>query len=105
MGEYVLLGKAGEIQPHPIGQEAETGGGQLLAPFARQHGVEPLLERMQIEHVGRGIGNLRVGQFGRAPVRRLLLLGKVVSEHFAHEVFEAVLVGIGADSREAILVQ
>ena len=77
MGEYVLAGKAGEIEPHPIGQEPEAGRGQRSTPFAGQHGVEPLLERMQIDHVGRGIGNLRVSQVRGAPIGRLLLLGKL----------------------------
>src|SRR5271165_5918627 len=74
MGENILGGKAGEIEPHPLGQEAEARAGQRLAAFAGQHGVEPGLQRMQMRNVGRGVGHLRIAQFRSPPVRRLLLL-------------------------------
>ncbi len=48
MRENVVGGKAGEIEPHPIRQKAEAGGSQLFAALARQHGVEPVLERMEV---------------------------------------------------------
>ena len=39
MGENILGGKAGKIEPHPVRQEAETGGGEAVAALARQHDV------------------------------------------------------------------
>ena len=51
---------------------------------------------MQEEHVGGGIGELRLAERLRAPVRRLLLLGNLDAEQFAREILQAVPVGIGA---------
>src|SRR5947207_1432483 len=67
-----------------------------LAPLAGEHAIEPGLERVQMQHVGGGIGDLGLGQVGRPPVGELLLLGEVDPEQLAHEVLEPVLVGIGA---------
>ena len=69
MGENILGGKAREIEPNPVRQETKTRRGQLLAALPHQHGVQPLFERVQIEDVGGSVGNLRVGEFRRAPVR------------------------------------
>src|ERR1700735_3670774 len=55
MRENIVGGKAGKVEPDPIGQEAETGGCERLAALARQHGVEPVLERMQVGDVGRRV--------------------------------------------------
>src|SRR4029450_9430079 len=44
MGEDILGRPAGQIQPDPIGQEAEAGGGEVLATLADEHGVELVLE-------------------------------------------------------------
>ena len=46
-----------------------SGLGQLGAAFALQQGVELGLERMQMQHVGRGIGELLVAQSCRRPSR------------------------------------
>ena len=86
MGKNVLGGETGKVEPHPLGQEAKTRRGQLLPPLARQHGVQPFLERVQINDVGGGLGDLRVGQLAGAPIRRLLLLGQVLPQHLAHEI-------------------
>src|SRR5918996_561645 len=77
MVENVVAGPAGDVEPDPIGQKPEAGGRQLATPFAREHGLELVLERMQMQHVGRRIGKLGVGQRGGAPVRALLLLRHV----------------------------
>ena len=53
-------------------------------------------QRVQVQHVGSGVGLLLVAQLGRAPVRRLLLLGQVDAEQLAAQVGEAVAVGVGA---------
>src|SRR5437016_9317038 len=86
MGKYVLLGPAGEVEPDPVGQEAVAGGRQRLAPLAGQHAVQLGLERVQVQHVGGGIGDLGLGEVGRTPVGELLLLGEVDPEQFAHEI-------------------
>src|ERR1051326_7157656 len=48
----------GEIEPRPVGQEAKTSLGKLGAALAREHRVELVFERMQMQHVGGRIGNL-----------------------------------------------
>ena len=77
MGENVLLRPARQVEPGPVGQEAETGLRQFGAAFPRQQDVQLLLQRVQMEHVGGRIGHLRLGQLPRRPNRRLLLLGQV----------------------------
>ncbi len=96
MGENVVGGKTREIEPNPVRQETKTRRRQLVAALPHQHGVQPLFERMQIEHVGGSVGNLRVGEFRRTPIRQLQLLRQVVPQNLANQVLEAVLVGVGA---------
>ena len=96
MRKDILSGPARRIQPDPVGQEAETGLRQVRALFPDQHGVELRLEGVQMQHVGRRIARLRVGQFVGAPIGRLLLLRHVDAEQFAHQVLKPVLVGVGA---------
>ena len=74
-------------------------GPERCAPLPREHRVELLLQRMQVEHVVGGILELAPGERVRAPVRRLLLLGNLDAQQVAAEVLEAVAVGEGA--REA----
>ena len=80
MGEDILGRPAGKIEPRPVGQEAEAGRRELPAAFPHQHRVELLLEGMQMQHVGGGIGDLRLGERLRAPIRELLLLGNIDAE-------------------------
>src|SRR5712692_2832880 len=96
MGEDVLGRPAGQVQPHPVGEEAEAGRRQFPAPLARQHGVEPLLQGVQMQHVGSRIGYLGIAERLGAPIGELLLLRQVDPEHVAHQILEAVLVGVGA---------
>ena len=96
MRENVFRAPAGEIEPGADGEERETGGGEFLAALARQHGVELLLDGMEIEHVVGSVRDLRLGQGLGAPVGELLLLGDVLAEQVLGEVLEAVLVGVGA---------
>jgi hypothetical protein len=35
-----------------VGRKAEAFGGDFFAALARQHAVEPLLQGVQVEHVG-----------------------------------------------------
>ena len=75
MREDVHSPEAGEIEPHPLGQIGEGGAGEAVAAFALEHGVELLAQRVQIENVGGGVGELGVAQRLGAPVGGLLLLG------------------------------
>ena len=50
---------------------------------------------MEVDDVGGRIGDLRLGELFGAPVRELLLFGEVDAQHLAHEILQAVLVGIG----------
>src|SRR6516225_7768485 len=96
MGKNVLGGPAGEVKPYPVRQEAKTGRREVRAPLAEEDDVELFLERVQVQHIGRRVGELRVGQRLGAPIGELLLLGEVDAQHFAHEVLETVLVGVSA---------
>ena len=62
MGKDVLGRPAAEIETRAVGQETETGGGQFIAALARQHHVQFFAQRMEMQHIGRGIGDLRIGQ-------------------------------------------
>ena len=72
MCKNVLLGPAGQVEGSPHRQEIEAGLRQLRPSFARQHAVEPGLQLVQMHHVGRGVGELRIGELFSAPVRALL---------------------------------
>src|SRR6266849_4779680 len=58
MRENVLGVPAIQIELCPGRQEFETGLRQPDAALARQHGVEPLAQAMQMQHVGSGVGQL-----------------------------------------------
>src|SRR5207302_2429057 len=96
MGKDVLGGPAGEVEPYPVRQKAKTGRREFGAPLADEDGVELFLERVQVQHIGRRVGELRVGQRLGAPIGKLLLLGEVDAQHFTHEVLEPMLVGVSA---------
>ena len=95
--EDIGLIPAQQVEFRAVGQEAKARGGDIAAPFAREHGVEPVAQSMQVGDVGGGISKLLFVQFGGAPVRRLLLLRYVDAEEFPAQVFQAVAVGVGAD--------
>src|SRR5260221_3267232 len=94
--EDVLDAPATEIEQRPGRQEIEAGLGEHLAPLARQHGVELRLERMEVEHVRRGVAQLLVGELGGAPIRGLLLLRELDAEQIAAQILEPMTVGEGA---------
>src|SRR5690606_17874031 len=94
--ENILFRPAREIEGGADGKEGEAGPGELHPALALQHVVEHRLDVVQVEHVGGGIGELRLRKIARAPVRTLLLLGKVDVHDFPGEILEAVAVGIGA---------
>ena len=93
VGEDVELGPTLEVEAGAVGQEIEAGLGERGAPFAGEHRVELLLQRVQVEHVVGGVIQLARGERVRAPVGRLLLLGDLDAEQVAAEVLEAVAVG------------
>src|SRR5260370_17770191 len=95
-GKQLWGGPAGEVEPYPVRQEAKTGRREFGAPLSDEDGVELFLERVQVQHIGRRIGELRVGQRLGAPIGKLLLLGEGDAQHFTHEVLEAVLLGVSA---------
>src|SRR5690349_14091698 len=91
MREDVLFRPAAEIELDPCPQEPETGLRQRSTIFAGQHLVEPLLQRVQMQDVGGGIGELGVGQIRGAPVGTLLLFGKIDPQKFANQILKSVL--------------
>src|SRR5208283_1125636 len=96
MRKNVGFGPAGQIELGARRKEGEALRRERRAAFAGEHRVESRLELVQIEHVRRGIGELRLGELFRSPVRRLLLLGNLDTQKLAHEILEAVAIRIGA---------
>src|SRR5664280_1740361 len=88
--------KASYVEPRSLRQIGEGGARQAVASLTLQHRVELLAQRMEIQHVGGGVGQLRLAQSLRAPVGRLLLLGDLDAEQLARQVLEAVTIGVGA---------
>ena len=56
-------------------EEVEAGLGEPHPPFSLQPLVEMRLQRVKVADIGGGIILLRVGEFRRAPIGRLLLFG------------------------------
>ena len=53
------------------GRKLKQAAASSPRPLARQHGVELFLQRMQMQHVGRGIGDLRIASSRRRPSRTI----------------------------------
>src|SRR5712671_3530857 len=94
-----------QIEPGPGRQEFETGLRQRGAALTREHGIEAFAQGMQMQHVRGRIGQLRLAQGLRTPIARLLLLRQVDVEYLAHQILQAMAVGVGAGKPQAILVQ
>ena len=62
VGENVHRLEAREIEPRPLGQIAEGRARKAVAALARQHRVELFAQRVQVQHVGGGVGELRLAQ-------------------------------------------
>src|SRR5260370_34059328 len=88
---------ARDVQARARREEAEGRRGELGAAFALEKRIELGLERMQIEHVGRGIGELLVAQAVGAPVGGLLLLGEIDAQKLLAETLQAEPLGEGPD--------
>src|SRR5579875_3893261 len=85
-----------QIELCPNRQEGEGGGGELGAPFARQHGIELVAQRMQVQHIGSSIGKLSLRKIGSPPVGRLLLFRQFDPQELASEVLQSVPIGVGS---------
>ena len=54
------------------------------------------MQAVQIAHIACGIILLRFGKNWATPITRLLLFGNVCAEHFLHQLFQTVAVGVRA---------
>src|SRR5882672_1047243 len=91
--ENVDVGPACEVQTGSRREEVKGGRGQLGAALALQKGIELCLERVQIKHVGGGIGELLLAQAIGAPVGGLLLLGEIDAQKLLAQILQAEPVG------------
>src|SRR5882757_1300125 len=96
MRENVLGLPAAEVELGPGGEKFETGFCKLSAAFAHQHGIEAFAQGVQMQYVGGGVGELRLAQALRTPVARLLLLRQIDIQHLAHQILQAVAIGVGS---------
>ena len=96
MAENVFLCPSGQIEPGADRKKIKAGlrhfGAMLTRQSLDQNGVHGVEEA----HIGSGIFALSFGEFNTAPVARLLLLGDLLAEQFAHQILQTVTVGIGA---------
>src|SRR6478735_4612892 len=96
VGENIGLAPAHDVEPYPRRQESETFDRQRQPPLALQHHIELVADRMEMQHVGGGVGELGLAELRRAPIRGLLLLRDLHVEKLAREILQAVPVGVGA---------
>src|SRR5665213_3937766 len=99
MCEDVLLRPPLQVKQDARRKKVESGAGEVGAPFALQHHVELGAQRVQVQHVGRRILQLLIGERRRAPIRALLLLRQIDAEQILAQIAQTVPVGKGA--REA----
>ena len=97
MRENIGFGPPFQIEQRACRQEIEAGFRQRRSALAFQKPVEMLLDPMQVQHVCGRIQQLVVGQFFRAPVAALLLLGDVDADDFLAQILESMPVGHRAD--------
>ena len=86
MRENILVGPARQIESRACGQEGEGGRGEGRALLARKHGVELFFQRMKVEHVRGGVGELLVRQRIGAPIGELLLLRNIDPEKITTQI-------------------
>jgi hypothetical protein len=77
------------------GRKSKAGLGQRLAPLPRQPGVERRAQPVQVEHVRRGIVELRRGQRLRAPVARSAAAWRCRGRAAPQQELQPVPVGVG----------
>lgn len=80
MGKDVDVLEAREIEGGAGRQVGERGLRDAPPAVAIEHGIEPSLDRVQMQHVTRRISLLLVRQLGGRPVRTLLLLRQLDAE-------------------------
>src|SRR5690606_10896077 len=96
MRKDIRILEAQKVEIGPGGEEFEAGLRQIPALLTHEHGIEPCLDRVEIEDIGGSILKLLLGQLCSTPVRALLLLRKLNADELADEILEAVTVRIGA---------
>src|SRR5882757_8273814 len=95
MRKNVLVLPALQVEFGPHRQELKARLRQFSAAFAREHGIETLAQPVQMQYVGSRVSELRIAQALRTPVARLLLFRQIDIENLAHQILEAMAVGIG----------
>lgn len=95
MREDVRLFPAEQIELGTRGEKREAGLGEFHPAIAQEPRRQLVAQRMQVEHVGGGIFELRRRKNVGGPIGRLLLLGNVDVEKFLEIVLETVPVRIG----------
>ena len=86
MGENIRLFISEQIEPRARRQERKTGFRQAKPALTHQKRLQPRPQRMQIQHVRRGISELLGRELGSSPIGGLLLLGYLHAENFAAQV-------------------
>jgi hypothetical protein len=95
MCEDVLLRPPFQVKQDARREKLERGLRQLGSPLTRKHCIEPGAQRVQVQNVGGGIAQLLVGQGRRAPIRALLLLRQIDTEHLLAQIAQPMPVGKG----------
>ena len=96
MGENIRRVPPQHVEPCPFGQEGKAGLGEIEPPFAPQQGLQLRPQRVQVQHIGGGVGKLLGGQLDCAPVGGLLLLRQLDAQQVAAQVAQPVAIGEGA---------
>ena len=96
VGEYVLIVPAQQVELGALGQETETSFRDVHATLPGQHHVQLVPQRVQVQHIGGGVGQLRLAEGLRRPVGGLLLLGEIDPQQFAHQILQTMPIRIGA---------
>ena len=68
MSEDIFSRPSGKVESNAIRQEPETRSREFRSPFPHQHAIKLGLERVQMQHIGRRIIDLRFRQLLGAPV-------------------------------------
>src|SRR5580692_5380282 len=97
MSENIDFAPTGQIEVCAGRQEVETGLRKRRPALPGEHGVQRLLELVEVGHVAGGVGELLLGQVRRPPVGTLLVLGQIDAQKLFDEVLEAVAVGVSPD--------
>jgi len=86
-GQKCLPLPSGEVEPDPISRKRKQAARGPRVPRARAW-RRAVPSGMQMQHVGGGVGDLRVRQGIRTPIGGLAAVSTLRSQHFAHEILE-----------------